>query len=711
MQNVIIHPSEAPSIPAAEMETSTDKDIVPSLQKMSAAAAAAAEESNVQVPPAPPPVAWWSYLGWSSSSAPHNPATSTSPNEPASMSSPPSDLRQPDLPSETQTTNSEPPMLSVPPHSIESTDSHISPPGGSTPSKTSAASPGATSHANESRGGEVINPAGSSNSNGNDGFNTSERDVLPRSLDSQEGNSDGTQQQQQQLESAEQSGAVVSSSNVPPPLASWFSPWSWYPNTSDQRNVDLSDASNNEESKFEIAGGRDPERVTREGGEYGLHDDTGSADDGRKRTDMASDSKNQNMGSDVGVAAQGQILGQPNSDRGENADNGTDTDAELTLSSESVSNPIEQSITTHRSGWASLFSSRRLVIKALGYKSTLPAGAGEVKCDENGMEVMEVDFDEDAASAEGKQDKDHSSDYGIDRRSTNGTLKGGKKAKTSPDGGSKPSQSTLPVPLTTSEDIKKETEQSVPTNAKKGTAILSSKPTSGPATPISRPLTPVGKISSTSSSPSATTFTTGGIRDRNYRPASPTPSSKKAPSPPNMVLPTWEDTFFTPPRSVIPTPAATSQGTSAGTGAKLLERAMGFVSGVLFSKDDTAPGMENSTGKPDGGDHNDGNLSAVEKERQEIFQHFGKELPRAWEIIERTTTGPGTSGTVDVSPGLTSAMPRNKSGRSSIKVKDSYNDATLGADERNHVYDVLRECKRVVVIGIHGWFPGEQFRL
>lgn len=715
LQNAIIHPSEPPSILAAEMETSKDKDIVPPLQQMSAAAAA--EEPNVQLPQTPP---WWSYFGLSSSSAPPNPATSTSPHESASMSCPPSEsvLRQSDSPSETHATNSQPPLLSAPPLPIESTDSRVSPTRDSTPSKTSAASPSASGHANENRDGSIIKPAGSFNSNGNGVLNAPERDTLPRSLDR---NSDETQQQQQQkLGSAEESGTAVASSDAPPPLASWFSPWSWYANTSDQGNVGLNDASNNEENKMENTGGCDPERVTREGGEYGLHDDTGADTDGRKRTGMAPDGKNQNVDEGVGAVAQGQIVGQSKSDREGNADNGTDTDAELTMSSESVSNPIEQSITTHRSGWASLFSSRRLVVKALGYRSTLSAGPGEVKYDENGMEVMDMDFDEDATSAEGKQDKDqgqiHSSDCVIGGKPMDETSKDRKNAHTSQDGGSKQSQLTLPVapPLTTSKEIKKETVQSIPTNIKKDIPTSSSKQNSGSATPIQRPLTPTGKVSSTSSSPSGATFPVGGPRDRNHRTASPTPSSKKAPPPPNMVLPTWEDTFHTPPRSVIPPSAATAQVSigSTRTSTKILERAMGFVSSVLFSKDGIASGADNNKDSDGvvGQDHNDGNLSAAEKERKEIFQHFGKELPRAWEVIERTTTGPVTPRTAGVSSVSTSAMPRNQPGRSSAAGKDSYEGGNLGPNERKDMFNVLRDCKRVVAIGVHGWFPGAVVR-
>lgn len=70
---------------------------------------------------------------------------------------------------------------------------------------------------------------------------------------------------------------------------------------------------------------------------------------------------------------------------------------------------------------------------------------------------------------------------------------------------------------------------------------------------------------------------------------------------------------------------------------------MKFVSGVLFAKDS---GESSVKGK--------------EKEKERDYVHFGKELPRAWDVMQG-----------------------------------------------DNPMDVLQGCKNVVVIGIHGWFPGE----
>ncbi|EEB87541.1 hypothetical protein MPER_15077, partial [Moniliophthora perniciosa FA553] len=45
-----------------------------------------------------------------------------------------------------------------------------------------------------------------------------------------------------------------------------------------------------------------------------------------------------------------------------------------------------------------------------------------------------------------------------------------------------------------------------------------------------------------------------------------------------------------------------------------------------------------------------------------------------------------------------------------IAGKGSGGTGKEGHGAEGHVRDVLRGCKRVVVIGIHGWFPGAVMR-
>jgi hypothetical protein len=120
---------------------------------------------------------------------------------------------------------------------------------------------------------------------------------------------------------------------------------------------------------------------------------------------------------------------------------------------------------------------------------------------------------------------------------------------------------------------------------------------------------------------------------------SPTPSkgsgraSPRVPPPPNLVLPTWDDTFLLPPRSTVPRERSDS----------VLTKTVRFVSGMLFAKDD---GASTETDK-------------ARSKDEEFFADFGNELPRTRDVIGETIDG-----------------------------------------------NILQGCKRVVVIGIHGWFPG-----
>lgn len=714
------------------MEPSQDTELEPSLPQSSADPA----ESITQVGQTQPSnQSWWSYLGWSSAPAPSGPASSISPHGIASMSDPPSSesgLRQSDSRSDTTSTSHIPPLSATPIIITGNDDSNISPKTCSTtPSKGSAAFHNVSGgHANETREGTAAKPT---NASGNDVSNATEPETLPRSLDSQERNSEDVLQQQ--LESAaEQPNVVGSSSPDVVPTTSWFSPWSWYTHPNAQVTVGPSDARGNERAGVEMTSCPDPAGALGEREQELRDNNTCTSADAGKRTGMESDGETQALG--VGMrAAQGQSLEDSKSEKG-NAGN-HDTNAEVMVSSDQVANPIERSITAYQSGWASFFSSRRLIVKRLGYSgSTAPGDAEDVnvKRDENGVEIMEVDFDEDATSAEGNENKDQNQKLGMDGSSKvkgiensgqvvkaavgSSTTMGSTKA--SRDGDEKPSQQSHPTapPLTTSEDIKQETAQSIPSNVQKGKPIPRPKPASGSTTPIPRPSTPTGQGVPDPSIPSAPTPPPVALRG-GKRTASPTPSSKKIPPPPNLVLPTWEDTFHVPPRSLIPPLPTTAQGDDDRSSGRLLGRAMGFVSGVLFSKDGstaTSPGTGSKAklcSGVGGEDHNDENISASERERRERFQHFGKELPHAWDVVERANVGRVTHPTGDSSipSKAPTQMARHAVGRLLALSKDKDKDGGPQGNEQTHVHDILRGCRRVVVIGVHGWFPGKYIRL
>ncbi len=231
-------------------------------------------------------------------------------------------------------------------------------------------------------------------------------------------------------------------------------------------------------------------------------------------------------------------------------------------------NPIQSSISTNVSGWASFFSSKTLLAKRI---------TDTEYREESTMEVMEIDD-------------------GDDERAGTATLVATSEVRTG-------------------NDVAREMQVAKMAPAPPRSPSPSPKPK---VRPDKKPDELKGtKRASVSPAPSK-----GSGR-----------ASPRVPSPPNLVLPTWEDTFCAPPRSI----ARQSQTGSA------FSRTVRFVSGMLFARDDgTGSGKGKTPSKDDGS-----------------FADFGKELPRAWDVIGERLDG-----------------------------------------------DILRGCRRVVVIGIHGWFPG-----
>ncbi|KAI0295125.1 hypothetical protein B0F90DRAFT_1820697 [Multifurca ochricompacta] len=238
-----------------------------------------------------------------------------------------------------------------------------------------------------------------------------------------------------------------------------------------------------------------------------------------------------------------------------------------------LTNPIESSITANTSGWASFFSSKSLLVKRI---------AATEHPEENTMEVMDIDD-------------------GVEESSGAATIVATSEVRTAKDVVSRDTQVTKTAPApppSPSPSLKPKTKPDKRPDDLKGTKRMSVSPT-----------------------PSK-----GSGR-----------ASPRVPPPPNLVLPTWEDTFHAPPRSTM----LHAQTDSAFT------KTVRFVSGMLFAKDGGA-----STGKGKAPTNDD-----------RSFADFGRELPRTWDVIGEKLDG-----------------------------------------------DVLRGCKRVVVIGIHGWFPGAVMR-
>ncbi|RXW17278.1 hypothetical protein EST38_g8577 [Candolleomyces aberdarensis] len=421
----------------------------------------------------------------------------------------------------------------------------------------------------------------------------------------------------------------------------------------------------------------------------------------------------------------------------------TASDSDAKSQNEPV-NPIEASFNANRSGWASFFNSQSLV-KAIGYRSTTPTiESRPVKRDENGMEIMDIDDDSDSedapSEAETENRESRSRSLGpklltFPVQSTTGP--GGDTSLTPRNSSPQPAKKEKPAdPLTGDQDLKRQVAQSLPTEKR-------SKSVSGTSTP-QPPLSP---SSTGSASPASTTGgktqPPPGEKSRSApvtpkRGASPAPSTTKksnsTSSAPNLVLPTWADTFHAPPRSVVlKTPSVTPPGSpeeshEAEVGSGLLGKTMKFVSGVLFSKGEaTDQGQQktdhgvssirggrrtssrasmkpphplrrsSSSGGVGTGGSNLDIASLLEQERKVRFERFGQELPKSWDVIE----GGGISN------------PADASGRQLEQQVSEVNLGIQSADQLSDsvvIKDVLRGCRRVVIIGVHGWFPGAMMR-
>jgi len=235
-------------------------------------------------------------------------------------------------------------------------------------------------------------------------------------------------------------------------------------------------------------------------------------------------------------------------------------------------NPIQSVISANPTRWMSFFTAKAIAMKSITYDK-----------EDGKMEVMEIDDE------------------------------------TPPEPNSQPSSATAvsqPSPIQVTKPLIREQPRT--------SDVL---PPSPPPKRIDDKPPPV---------PRAATNTETVVDNSLKRQPSPSPSKKSgmktptSPPPPNLVLPTWNDTFCTLPRSAVPREPPSA-----------LSKTLQYVSGVLFSRDETP----SNKGK--------------DKAKEPVYSPYGKALPRTWDVL-------GGGGVVDV----------------------------------------LRGCRKVVIIGVHGWFPG-----
>ncbi|CAL1697489.1 unnamed protein product [Somion occarium] len=241
-----------------------------------------------------------------------------------------------------------------------------------------------------------------------------------------------------------------------------------------------------------------------------------------------------------------------------------------------VPNPIESSIATNRSGWASFFMSRALLVKSITNESK--------DRDENGMEVMNID-DDDEQQVEGT--------YGAPQSPVTSVT-----ITTTREVTVQPRQQAVPAPVS---------PPGSPTKPQPSKQREAKKPSS-PALP----LTNSESIKKEASKPKP-------VPPRTVSPAPSQKSSKSSPvlpsriQQPNLVLPTWGDTFHTHPRSYVPPPPKPSKSK--------LSKTLSFVSHALFASEGPSHG------------------SAKGKEREHMQPEiltFGQELPKALGVLSQT---------------------------------------------------------------------------
>ncbi|CAE6491825.1 unnamed protein product [Rhizoctonia solani] len=163
---------------------------------------------------------------------------------------------------------------------------------------------------------------------------------------------------------------------------------------------------------------------------------------------------------------------------------------------------------------------------------------------------------------------------------------------------------------------------------------------------------------------------------------------------PNLLLPTFGDTFYTVPRCVPPHTSAPSPGTagSASSGSWGLKRKVKNISTMLFNTNvsDKAPGPNVTN-------------TEMEEYQRRALERYKLTNRGNFAIVEPAVARPRNPR-----PGST----RSHSGFGSLPIDDFGNDlprvfSVLGQD--NALGDITAPI-RAAVIGVHGWFPGPLVR-
>ncbi|KAK7035510.1 hypothetical protein VNI00_011803 [Paramarasmius palmivorus] len=384
-----------------------------------------------------------------------------------------------------------------------------------------------------------------------------------------------------------------------------------------------------------------------------------------------------------------------------------------------ISNPLDQTITTrYSSGWASFFGT-------VSKRTKLITEHGEaVKRDENGMEVMDLDENEELPAEQEEQ--------GSNEKPKNKDLERVKKAEgaNSSGSGSRPASTRSAPPAAATSEIPeperkkakkeksregKEGKKGAPPTIivsdairQEGESLLGKERDKSKKSPTSSVKSAPPNTSTPSSSPSPTERKDKGKKSSSQPPAAANSSL------PNLVLPTWADTFHTPPRSIVPASARSRLGLNNKNDVNpSMMGKLGRVSKWLLGSDQVpGHGVKRPTTDTRVSSRSDSGSKPVP---MSPWEEWGKALPRALDVLQ------GREPPFEDPPLLQRLMKKSTDGgvapEGNIAEQMSHGIAGKGSagtgqgdGAEGHVRDVLRGCKRVVVIGIHGWFPGAVMR-
>ena len=272
-------------------------------------------------------------------------------------------------------------------------------------------------------------------------------------------------------------------------------------------------------------------------------------------------------------------------------------------------NPIRSTVGVNRSGWTSFFMAKSI-------KSVTEAGEKKSvgnETDNGGMEVMEVPDPEDLP---------------LDTAVTPTTTTTAAPATPTPTPGGTSTMVAIVnqfIPRSSTSSIKSSSSRVPGSPAQPLRKEIEQEQERGEKEPKKNP--PAPPLTNSESVKKETT------EKGSERPSSPSPSKRSGTStpifsrngPPNLVLPTWEDTFSAPPRSLLPVSMMRKEdGGAESVVTKTIK--------MLWSRGWEVAGMGSVKGKERAGAQDAGLDKKQALDLSELGD-FGKSLPRALDVV------------------------------------------------------------------------------